>query len=96
MHEKHAAISKLSFCTMFGSLDKFATKIIEVIMFVYPLLISYVVQSLVYSNGLLLKYEYFVGTSQFLGITLWITMETLQFHITQMCLFKDNNFDPTG
>ena len=38
---------KYSFCTMFGSLDKFATKI-KVIMFVYPLLISYVVQSLVF------------------------------------------------
>ena len=38
----------------------------------------------------------FVGASQFLRNTLWITMETLQFHITQMCLFKDNNFDPTG
>ena len=47
MHEIHAAISKYSFCTMFGSLDKFATKW-KVIMFVYPLLISYVVKKLVF------------------------------------------------
>ena len=40
-------IYKHSFCTMFGSLDNFATKI-KVIMFVYPLLIFYVVQSLVF------------------------------------------------
>ena len=58
MHEIHAAISKHSFCTMFGSLDKFATKI-YVILLVYPLLISYMVQSLVFLNELLLKYEYF-------------------------------------
>ena len=58
MHEIHAAISKHSFCIMFSSLEKFATKI-NVILFVNPLLISYLVQSLVFLNELLQKYEYF-------------------------------------
>ena len=37
------------------------------------------------SDELLLRYEYFVGTSPFFRSALCVAMETMQFHIAQMC-----------